>query len=407
MRYRTSVALIATSSLLAMASADAASAAPAGSTVVGLQSKVAAIASQISSDNAASQIAAERFDEANVRFDRASTTLATLKVQLAADRAREREAVLKVRQVAVASYVLGDSTSAQYGAVLTKGVADIGTVAAYAGAATGSLHEALVSLQLATTNLTSGESRQRATVASAQTDVAAAANARQSALQAAAQQKAALGQVKGSLASALAAQARAEAEAAARRAAAARAAQQASALAAAQEQAQAAALVAAAAAQASPDSSTAADAAAASASATDATMIAPIAVPIVSTGGTSAAGNAAVAAAEQYLGVPYVWGGASVAGFDCSGLTMVAWGAAGVKLDHSAYYQYQETKPVSMSALRPGDLLFYHFANDGTDPVTHVAMYVGNNQVIQAPETGQQVSYHALYTNGLVGAGRP
>jgi peptidoglycan DL-endopeptidase CwlO len=78
-----------------------------------------------------------------------------------------------------------------------------------------------------------------------------------------------------------------------------------------------------------------------------------------------------------------------------------------VALPHSAYLQYKQSTPVSLSALRPGDLLFYFFVGDGADPVTHVAMYVGSGMVIQAPETGQTVSYHALYTYGLVGAGRP
>ncbi|MCI4361382.1 MAG: NlpC/P60 family protein, partial [Thermoplasmata archaeon] len=80
---------------------------------------------------------------------------------------------------------------------------------------------------------------------------------------------------------------------------------------------------------------------------------------------------------------------------------------AGIAIDHSAYYQYRESTPISLAQLEPGDLLFYFFPDDGSDPVTHVAMYVGNNTVIQAPETGEVVSYHPLYLGGLVGAGRP
>ena len=145
---------------------------------------------------------------------------------------------------------------------------------------------------------------------------------------------------------------------------------------------------------------------AAAASATAAPVVA------VASSGSSAPGNAALAAAESYLGLPYVWGGASRAGVDCSGLTMLAWQTAGISIDHSAYWQYKETTRVAITALEPGDLLFYYFIGDGSDPVTHVAMYVGvspsgQQMVIQAPETGRSVEERALYTNGLVGAGRP
>jgi cell wall-associated NlpC family hydrolase len=407
-RFRTAAALIvasalAGSGLLEFVAAQPAQAAPGGASIAGLQAQAAAIEARLSSDNSKSQIAGARFDQANVSYARATTALAKLKVQLAADKIREQTAMARVQKTAVESYVLGDSTTAQYGAMLSKGVADIGTVAAYAGAVTGSLHSALVTLQRATSSLAASEASQRATVAQAQGDIAMASAARTQALQLAAHQRNALGQVKGNLASVLAAQARAEAAAAAQRAAQARAAKQAVALAQAQAQAQAAAAVAASAAAASPGGSTAADATAAAASA--AAAIATSA-PVVATAG-SGGGATAAASAETYLGVPYVWGGANSSGLDCSGLTMLAWRSAGVRIDHSAYLQYKESTPVSMNALQPGDLLFYYFVGDGADPVTHVAMYVGNNTVIQAPETGQYVSYHALYTYGLVGAGRP
>jgi cell wall-associated NlpC family hydrolase len=113
----------------------------------------------------------------------------------------------------------------------------------------------------------------------------------------------------------------------------------------------------------------------------------------------------AVQAAESQLGVPYVWGGETPGeGFDCSGLTQWAWGQAGVSLPRTAQDQYDAIDHISMSDLEPGDLLFW---NDGTDSIQHVAMYVGNNEVIQAPYTGAVVSYSPIWPSGLVGAGRP
>ena len=113
----------------------------------------------------------------------------------------------------------------------------------------------------------------------------------------------------------------------------------------------------------------------------------------------------AVEAARTELGVPYVWGGETPGvGFDCSGLTQWAWGQAGVGIARTAQAQYDAIVHVSLSDLEPGDLLFW---NDGTSSVQHVAMYVGGDTVIQAPETGENVSYASISNDGLVGAGRP
>ena len=86
--------------------------------------------------------------------------------------------------------------------------------------------------------------------------------------------------------------------------------------------------------------------------------------------------------------------------------------AAGVQLAHGATAQWQVSQPVPTSQLQPGDLLFYHFANDGPWPITHVAMYVGSGPygaetIIQAASTGTDVGFYPMYWSGLVGAGRP
>jgi cell wall-associated NlpC family hydrolase len=112
-------------------------------------------------------------------------------------------------------------------------------------------------------------------------------------------------------------------------------------------------------------------------------------------------GDVAVAEARRHLGKPYRWGGAGPSSFDCSGLTMVAWRAAGVSLPHSSRMQYSVTARVAVSALQPGDLVFYG------SPIHHVGMYVGGGQMIEAPRTGLNVRYASIYRSGLVGAGRP
>jgi cell wall-associated NlpC family hydrolase len=114
--------------------------------------------------------------------------------------------------------------------------------------------------------------------------------------------------------------------------------------------------------------------------------------------------GAAVGIAEQYLGVPYVWGGASPSGFDCSGLVMYVYAQLGVSLPHYtvSQYNYPDAVHPSRSELEPGDLVF--FAGLG-----HVGIYIGGNQFIHAPHTGAVVSIDSLtgwYSSEYDGATR-
>jgi peptidoglycan DL-endopeptidase CwlO len=99
---------------------------------------------------------------------------------------------------------------------------------------------------------------------------------------------------------------------------------------------------------------------------------------------SSTLGGQAVAIAMQYLGTPYVWGGASPSGFDCSGFTMYVYSQLGVSLPHNAMSQYGMGTPVPRDALEPGDLVFF-------DGLGHVGIYVGGNAFIHAPHTGDVV----------------
>jgi peptidoglycan DL-endopeptidase CwlO len=96
-----------------------------------------------------------------------------------------------------------------------------------------------------------------------------------------------------------------------------------------------------------------------------------------------------VGIAMRYLGVPYVWGGASPRGFDCSGFVMYVFAQIGVSLPHSSYAQFGMGTPVSMSQLQPGDLVFFAGAS-------HVGIYIGGGQFIHAPHTGTVVQISTL-----------
>jgi cell wall-associated NlpC family hydrolase len=110
-----------------------------------------------------------------------------------------------------------------------------------------------------------------------------------------------------------------------------------------------------------------------------------------------------VGIAMQYLGVPYVWGGASPSGFDCSGFIMYVYAQVGVSLPHHAASQYNYGVPVSQDQLEPGDLVFF-------DGLGHNGLYIGNGQFIHAPHTGDVVKISSLsdpwYASNWVGARR-
>jgi cell wall-associated NlpC family hydrolase len=111
----------------------------------------------------------------------------------------------------------------------------------------------------------------------------------------------------------------------------------------------------------------------------------------------------AVGIAMQYLGVPYVWGGASPSGFDCSGFVMFVYAQLGVSLPHHAASQFNYGTPVSIDQLEPGDLVFF-------DGLGHEGIYIGGGQFIHAPHTGDVVKISSLgdswYAATFVGARR-
>jgi peptidoglycan DL-endopeptidase RipA len=136
--------------------------------------------------------------------------------------------------------------------------------------------------------------------------------------------------------------------------------------------------------------------------------------------GDASAAAVAIDAAMGYIGLRYAWGGggtdgpgpgldpdAGVVGFDCSGLTQYAYAQAGISIPRNSRAQYAALPKVASNALRPGDLVFW--ANDPSDPDTirHVAIYLGDNKVVQAPQSGDVVKVSTMWWSDYAGAVRP
>ena len=128
----------------------------------------------------------------------------------------------------------------------------------------------------------------------------------------------------------------------------------------------------------------------------------PVEAPTVAPPAPPAKYGGVVGIAMQYLGVPYVYGGATPSGFDCSGFIMYVFAQIGVSLPHNAAAQYGYGSPVDRSQLQPGDLVFFN-------GLGHAGIYIGGGSFIHAPHTGDVVKISSLsgwYASTWVGARR-
>jgi peptidoglycan DL-endopeptidase RipA len=135
---------------------------------------------------------------------------------------------------------------------------------------------------------------------------------------------------------------------------------------------------------------------------------------------SSSAAESAIAAAKRWIGTRYAWGGGSltgpsmgwgidagVVGFDCSGLTRYAYAQAGIVIQRQSTMQYMSLPHVSGANLQRGDLVFWAFDTSNAWTIHHVAIYLGNNMIIEAPESGLTVRVTSMRWTGFIGGARP
>ncbi len=354
-----------------------------GDEIGDLQSRADKISSQISDlqqqvvqDTAAVEHASYKASQIDAKIDSAAK-------QLAAAKKQERSSRRALSQYALNAYVNGGSGSVDLATLLDTDAGQIGPRQGYESTAVGDRQELVDQLQASQRVTSERAAALKGARAQAAAVAAKARDSRDSAEAAQQQLESIQSQLKGKLAKLVAEkQAAAQRAAEARARAAAQAAQR-------KAQAQAAASQAAAQQAAAPTPAAPAPAPAPqTAPAPSAQVSSPPPAPSGSGGGARA-----VAAAQSQLGVPYVWGGSTPAGFDCSGLMMWAWAQAGVSIPRVTYAQRGAGQVVPLSAAQPGDLIFYN-------GFSHVAMYVGGGQVIHAPHTGDVVRYASMYMDG-------
>ncbi|MCY7402012.1 MAG: C40 family peptidase [Nocardioides sp.] len=121
-------------------------------------------------------------------------------------------------------------------------------------------------------------------------------------------------------------------------------------------------------------------------------MPTPVLTPTPTTGDAAAA----IAFAAAQIGKPYRFGASGPSSWDCSGLTAAAWAAGGKSLPHYSVAQYTQSTSITAAQLLPGDLVFWGSSSNPSS-IYHVALYIGDGQIIHAPRTGRNVGQESMY----------
>ncbi len=124
-------------------------------------------------------------------------------------------------------------------------------------------------------------------------------------------------------------------------------------------------------------------------------------IPVTLPSDISEQAKALILEAEKYLGIPYLWGGTTPEGFDCSGLMQYVFAAEGISIPRVSQDQQSFATKITMSEIKPGDLVF-----NKPSCATHVGMYIGNDMYIHAPHTGDVVKISQLSTSNMKYVGR-
>ncbi|MGH9186209.1 MAG: NlpC/P60 family protein [Acidimicrobiales bacterium] len=374
-RWALGVAVVAVTALLAVPTV---SADPIGDK----RAEAERIASEVERLGTEIEVLAEEYNAATIHLQEIEAAVAAAEQKLATTQAELVARRDEVRAYAIEAYMRGEDTISVPLLGADDGT-DVARITGYLRAAAGNREEVIDRLRATEEDVAAEQANLDDARAAAEDTAAVIAARRRGAEAAVAQQQQLYTQAQGELAELV--RQEEERRAAERQAAAERAAAEA-----ARQQAQAQ----------SRRTSTGSGGSSGSSGGSAARPAPPSPAPAPPPAGDKAA--IAVQTAYGQLGDPYVWGGSGPDGFDCSGLTMFAWKAAGVSVPHNSAMQYGATRRIEASQLAPGDLVFYGFSS-----IHHVAIYVGNGQIIHAPHAGDVVRVDSVhYWDDLRGYGR-
>jgi cell wall-associated NlpC family hydrolase len=337
---------------------------PADASPIGdKQAEAAKLQSQIEAQGERIGSLAEQYNQAVLKAQQADAAAAKAKVDLAKSGERLAAARTRMATQAVSAYVHGGQVSTLSQLARSDG-RDLAVRTQYLSAATKQEHAAADEFRQAGQDLTLVQSKLAGAQQSSRAAMAAADAARRDAAAAESKLQAALRRVNGDLASLVAAEESRRSAASAQRAQAAQAA-----------------------ARARSGSSP---------RASRSSGPPPGSAPAPSSGAA-----AAVEFAKAQVGKPYRYGGAGPDSYDCSGLTMRSWERGGVRLSHSSQAQWREVTHVALDDRQPGDLFFF------TSDLHHVTIYIGNDTMVEASQTGRPLRYASIWRSDFRGVGRP